>query len=155
MMKITTFTVALIIGIVLIYFAYDYLRKLEDCMCAQGMFQSEDRRADITKLKYIELLLLVIALANFFFAFKNKLTPLLSTIFFFFMIIVYIMFIMNVVKLYNNIPTDCECAIQWPRYYIYLQSILMTFVLITFFIAIFLFVYGAKVMKGKMIKGRK
>jgi hypothetical protein len=155
MIKITTFTVAVIIGIVLIYFAYDYLRKLENCMCAQGMFQSEDRKADITKLKYIELLLLVIALANFFFAFKNKLSPLLSTIFFFFMLAVYIIFIMNVVKLYNNMPSDCECAIQWPRYYIYLQSILMTLTLITFFVAIFVFVYASKVMKGKMLKGRK
>ncbi len=155
MMKITTFTVAIIIGIVLIYFAYDYLRKLEDCMCAQGMFQSEDRKADITKLKYIELLLLVIALANFLFAFKNKLSPLLSTIFFFFMLAIYIVFVMNVVKLYNNMPPDCECALQWPRYYIYIQSILMTLTLITFFVAIFVFVYASKVMKGKILKGRK
>ncbi len=154
-MKITTFTVAIIIGIVLIYFAYDYLRKLEDCMCAQGMFQSEDRKADITKLKYIELLLLVIALANFLFAFKNKLSPLLSAIFFFFMLAIYIVFVMNVVKLYNNMPADCECALQWPRYYIYIQSILMTLTLITFFVAIFVFVYASKVMKGKILKGRK
>lgn len=153
MIRITTLTIASIIGIALLYFAYDYLHKLESCMCAQGM-ADEEHRADITKLKYIELLLLVIAIANLLLAFNRSLTPFLSTLFFFFMIVVYAIFVMNVVKLYRNMPSTCECALKWPRYYIYLQTLLMTLVLLTFFMAIFVFVYASRSMKIAG-KGRK
>ncbi len=133
---------ASIIGIVLLYFAYTYLVKLESCLCAQGLTNVEENKAHITHLKYIELVLLIVALLNLFFAFKRKLSPLLSTIFFFIIIVLYGVFILNVFKLFRNMPADCECALQWPRYFIYLQSLLYTITLLLIFVSIFIFVYG-------------
>ena len=133
---------ASIIGIVLLYFAYTYLVKLENCLCVQGMKKSDENKANITHLKYIELFLLVVALVNLFFAFKRRLNPLTSTIFFFIIIILYVIFVMNVYKLYNNIPRDCECALQWPRYFIYLQSLLYSITLLLIFIGIFMIMYS-------------
>lgn len=142
---------ASIIGIVLICFAYMYLVKLEDCLCAQGLSKAEENKANITHLKYIELFLFVVALLNLFFAFKKRLTPLLSTIFFIIVIILYIIFVMNVYKLYNNMPSDCECALQWPRYYIYVQSLLYSITLLLIFVSIFIFFY-ISLKVGKVIK---
>ncbi len=140
---------ASIIGIILLYFAYTYLVKLESCLCAQGLVKSEENKANITHLKYIELFLLVVAILNLLFAFKKRLTPMISTIFFFIIIVLYIIFVLNVMKLYNNIPADCECALQWPRYFIYLQSLLYTLTLLLIFVGIFMFVYSvSKVRKG-------
>jgi hypothetical protein len=145
---------ASIIGIVLLYFAYTYLVKIEDCLCAQGLSKSEENKANITHLKYIELFLLVVALLNLFFAFKKQLTPLLSTIFFIVTIILYVIFVMNVYKLYRNIPNDCECALQWPRYYIYIQSLLFSITLLLVFITIFLYIYNVHKI-GKSVKMKK
>ncbi len=132
---------ASIIGIILLYFAYTYLVKLEDCLCVQGLSKSDENKANITHLKYIELFLLVVALLNLLFAFKKKLTPLLSTFFFIIIIILYIIFVYNVIKLYRNIPADCECALQWPRYYIYFQALLYSIILLLVFIIIFMIIY--------------
>lgn len=137
-----------IIGIVLLYFAYNYLVKLEDCLCVQGI-ANENQKSNITHLKYIELFLLVIALLNLFIAFKKKLSPIASTIFFFIIILLYLIFVYNVMKLYNNIPSNCECALQWPRYFIYLQSLLYSLTLLLIFVGIFTFVYSfSKTRKG-------
>lgn len=138
-----------VIGIILLYFAYNYLVKLEDCLCAQGLVKSDENKANITHLKYIELFLLIVALLNLFIAFKKKLSPILSTIFFFIIIVLYVVFVYNVIKLYNNIPADCECALQWPRYFIYLQSLLYSLTLLLVFVGIFMFVYSfSKARKG-------
>ncbi len=140
---------ASIIGIILLYFAYTYLVKLETCLCAQGLTNVEENKSNITHLKYIELVLLIVALLNLFFAFKRKLSPLLSTIFFFIIIMLYGVFVLNVFKLFRNMPADCECALQWPRYFIYLQSILYTITLLLVFVSIFIFMYGiSKARKG-------
>lgn len=140
---------ASIIGIVLLYFAYIYLIKLEDCLCVQGLAKSEENKANITHLKYIEFVLLVVALLNLLFAFKKQLTPMSSTIFFFIIITLYIIFVYNIIKLYNNMPLDCECALQWPRYFIYLQTLLYLLTLIFIFVGIFMFVYSfSKARKG-------
>ncbi len=138
---------ASIIGIVLLAFAYIYLVKLEDCLCVQGLAKVESQQANIKYLKYIELILLVLAFVNLFFAYKKRLTPMISTIFFVLIIIMYIVFVMNVYKLYNNIPADCECALQWPRYYIYFQSILYTLTLLIIFISLFLTIYMRMIKK--------
>ncbi len=142
---------ASLIGIVLLYFAYVYLVKLESCLCVQGL-ATDSAKANITHLKYIELVLLVVALLNLFFAFKRKLSPLLSTIFFFIIMVLYIVFVMNVYKLYKNIPADCECALQWPRYFIYLQSLLYTITLLLVFVSIFMIIYSASQMKKGLRK---
>ncbi len=139
-----------IIGLILLYFAYNYLVKLESCLCAQGL-ATEDNKANISYLKYIELLLLVIGLLNLFFAFKKLLTPLLSTIYFVIIIVLYVIFVLNVYKLYKNMPSDCECALKWPRYYIYLQTIVFTFTLLIIFLSILLVIYNSQ----RMMKNRK
>ncbi len=135
-----------IIGMVLLAFAYYYLVKLDDCLCTQGL-ATEGNQANITHLKYIELFLLVIALLNFFFAFKKMLSPLLSILFFIVIIVLYAIFVMNVIKLYRNIPNDCECALQWPRYFIYIQSLLYSITLLLIFVGIFMSVYKRSIQK--------
>ncbi len=139
-MKNNLMLISSIIGIILLAFAYIYLVKMEDCLCVQGK-ASENQGANITHLKYIELFLLVVALLNLFFSFKKRLSPLLSTIFFIIIIILYIIFVYNVHKLYNNIPPDCECALQWPRYVIYVQTLLYSLTLLLIFIGIFMNIY--------------
>ncbi len=139
-MKIKIGVIASIIGMVLLAFAYYYLVKLENCLCTQGL-ATEGNQANLIHLKYIELFLLIVALLNFFFAFKKKLSPLLSTLFFIVIIVLYIVFVMNVIKLYRNIPADCECALQWPRYFIYIQSLLYSITLLLIFVGIFMMVY--------------
>jgi hypothetical protein len=151
-MKFVGLSVPVIIGALLIYFAYDYLRKLEECMCAQGKVLSEEHKANIHYLKQIELLLLILLFVNLLFAFQSRLTPLLSTLFFFAILVVYAVFVKNVYQLYQNLPSDCDCALKWPRFYIYLQAILMTLVLLTFVMAILLMVYSSQRM---VLKGRK
>ena len=145
--KIKISVIASIIGIVLLAYAYFYLVKLEDCLCVQGLV-SEDNKARIDYLKYIELFLLIVALLNLFFSFKKRLSPLLSTLFFIIIITLYIIFIYNVHKLYNSIPADCECALQWPRYVIYVQTLLYSLTLLLIFVGIFMNIY----LRSKNIK---
>lgn len=144
---ITIITIASIIGIILLYFAYNYLVKLESCLCAQGL-ANEENKANITHLKYIELLLLIVALLNLLFAFNKLLNPLLSTVYFVLIIILYMVFILNAYRLYKNMPNDCECALKWPRYYIYIQTLVFSFTLLLIFSLIFLIIYKSQ----KMIK---
>lgn len=138
-MKSTVAIVSFIIVIILLYFAYDYLNKLESCMCAQG-YSVNQIKANIRHLKYIEMFLIILATLNFFFAFRENLSPMISTIFFFVMIGVYVYFVMNVYNLYKNMPNDCGCALKWPRYFLYIQTLLYTFALLTFFVSIFVIV---------------
>ncbi len=149
-MKTTASIIGSIIGIALLYFAYDYLRKLEDCMCAQGVANAEENKADIQKLKYIELLLLVIAILNLIFSLNTVFSPLIATFFTIAIVVIYVFFVMNVYRLYRNMPSDCECALKWPRYYLYIQALLMTMVLIVIFIMIFTIFYVAHKTKGNV-----
>jgi hypothetical protein len=157
-MKVPSFIISTLVGVILIGFAIHYLQKLEECLCAQGKAVLEEQKANLQHLKRIEILLLILLFTNSLFAFQSRLTPLLSTLFFFVILAVYVIFVMNVYKLYQSMPSDCECALKWPRFYIYLQALIMTAVLITFVVAILLMVYSAASKKAGLllkVKGRK
>jgi hypothetical protein len=155
-MKVASFTISVIVGVVLIAFAIHYLQKLEECLCAQGKAVSAEQKANLQHLKRIEILLLILLFANLLFAFRSRLTPFLTTLFVFVILAVYALFVMNVYKLYNSMPSDCECALKWPRFYIYFQAIMMSVVLLTFVIAIFLiFYFSSKRVASLKVKGRK
>ncbi len=157
-MKVPSFIISALVGVILIGFAIHYLQKLEECLCAQGKAVSEEQKANLQHLKRIEILLLILLFANLLFAFQSRLTPLLSTLFFFVIVAVYVIFVMNVYKLYQSMPSDCECALKWPRFYIYLQALIMTAILLTFVVAILLMVYSAALKTTGLslkVKGRK
>ena len=156
-MKVPSFIISALVGVILIGFAIHYLQKLEECLCAQVKAVSEEQKANLQHLKRIEILLLILLFANLLFAFQSRLTPLLSTLFFFVILAVYVIFVMNVYKLYQSMPSDCECALKWPRFYIYLQALIMTAILLTFVVSIILIYYTTFKTTGVSlkVKGRK
>ncbi len=126
---------------------YHYLTKLESCACVHG--QEKVSVADIQKLRYIELFFIAIAvigLINIFVGYQlqNKtLVSILSVVYSLILIVIYVFLVMHVLRLYKNMPNDCECALKWPRYYLYLQAftsaIALFFMLLTIIISIFVF----------------
>ncbi len=105
---------------------YHYLTKLESCACVHG--QEKISVADIQKLRYIELFFIavaVIGLINIFIGYQleNKMfVSILSIVYSVILIVIYVFLVMHALRLYKNMPNDCECALKWPRYYLYLQA---------------------------------
>ena len=126
---------------------YHYLTKLESCACVHG--QEKVSVADIQKLRYIELFFIAVAiigLINIFIGYQleNKmLVSILSVLYSLILVVIYVFLVIHVLRLYKNMPNDCECALKWPRYYLYLQafisSIALFFILFVFIISIFIF----------------
>ena len=134
---------------------YHYLTKLESCACVQGV--EKISVADIKKLRYIELFFIaisIIGLMNIFVGYQlqNKmLVSILSIIYSLLLIVIYIFLVIHVLRLYKNIPNDCECALNWPRYYLYLQAftsaIALFFMLLAIIISVFVFAKMANMKK--------
>lgn len=134
---------------------YHYLTKLESCACVQGV--EKISVADIQKLRYIELFFIAIAiigLMNIFVGYQlqNKmLVSILSIIYSLLLIVIYVFLVIHVLRLYKNIPNDCECALKWPRYYLYLQAftsaIALFFMLLAIIISVFVFAKMATMKK--------
>ncbi len=126
---------------------YNYLTKLESCACVHG--QEKISVADIQKLRYIELFFIaisVIGLINIFVGYQlqnKRLVSILSIVYSILLIVIYVFLVMHVLRLYKNMPNNCECALKWPRYYLYLQaftsSIALFFMLIAFIFSIIIF----------------
>ncbi len=124
-----------IIMLALLYYTYHYLVKLENCVCIHGNATGEER-ADLQKLRYIELFFIAVAVlglvALYFFKYDmNQLAmkSILGIAYIILLLVIYVYLVSNVLKLYRNMPSSCECAIQWPRYYLYLQGFLASIVL--------------------------
>ncbi len=119
---------------------YHYLTKLESCACVNG--SEKVTVADLQKLRYIELFFIainVIGLINIYVGYQmnNKAFMYYGSIIYGILIIaIYIYLVMHVLRLYKNMPNDCECALKWPRYYLYLQAFLASITL--FFILFFM-----------------
>ncbi len=134
---------------------YHYLTKLESCACVHG--QEKVSVADIQKLRYIELFFIAVAvfgLINIFVGYQlqNKmLVSILSVVYSFVLIVIYVFLVMHVLRLYKNMPNDCECALKWPRYYLYLQAftsaLALFFMLLALIISIFVFAKMATMKK--------
>jgi hypothetical protein len=139
----------------LLYATYHYLTKLESCACVNGT--EKENIADLQKLRYIELFFIainVIGLINLFIGYQMNNSTLIkygSLVYTILIIVIYVYLVMHVLRLYKNMPSNCECALQWPRYYLYLQafgaSISLFFMLFAIVISIFLFAKMATMKK--------
>ncbi len=121
-----------IIAVVLLYFAYQYLVQLESCLCAQASADG-NAQSDLQMLKYTELFLIVIMVLSIVGVYSKivRLSPLIVIIMAIAIIAVYVIVMIHVYRLYNNMPADCECAIKWPRYVLYVQWVSYTLAIVS------------------------
>ncbi len=134
---------------------YHYLTKLESCACVNGT--EKITVADLQKLRYIELFFIainVIGLINLYIGYQINNKALMyygSIIYGILIIIIYVYLVIHVLRLHKNMPNDCECALKWPRYYLYLQaflaSITLFFMLFAIIISLFVFAKLATMKK--------
>ncbi len=151
----TTLTIISLIVLGLLGATYHYLTKLESCACVNGT--EKENVADLQKLRYIELFFIainIIGLINIYVAYQINNKTLMyygSLIYGILIIIIYVYLVMHVLRLYKNMPNDCECALKWPRYYLYLQafiaSISLFFMLFAVIISIVVFAKLATMKK--------
>jgi hypothetical protein len=139
----TTF-VSSILGLIIIYLAYNYLNGLKNCDCVQIK--------SVNALKNIELLLLIISIGSFIvklFSSKEdikkmiKKYPLSIYAVYSLAIVVFsimITYIYNFYNFYKKFKSDCNCAKDWKRYILYYQAfIVITNVILYSVIFILLF----------------
>ncbi len=131
-----------ILAIVLLYFAYQYLVQLESCLCAQASADGSSK-ADLQMLKYVELFLIVIMVLSILGIYSKILlsSVMIGVLMGFAIVAVYIIVMIHVFRLYNNMPADCECAIKWPRYVLYVQWVSYTLAILSFVISFVIGVY--------------
>ncbi len=151
----TTLTIISLIVLGLLGATYHYLTKLESCACVNGT--EKENIADLQKLRYIVLFFIainVIGLINLYIGYQMNNSTLIkygSLVYTILIIVIYVYLVMHVLRLYKNMPSNCECALQWPRYYLYLQafiaSISLFFMLFAIVISIFLFAKMATMKK--------
>jgi drug/metabolite transporter (DMT)-like permease len=122
-----------IISIVLLYFAYAYLKGLKTCACANDLYA--------TRLKNLESILLGFNVMIFCFAVLssfhlfNALDKIkqhilkIAMVGGLIMLAYYSYFVYNGYSFWKSLPADCACADKWPKYYIYLQSIVYFLIL--------------------------
>jgi hypothetical protein len=148
-------TIFSLIVLGLLVATYHYLTKLESCACVHGT--NQENVADLQKLRYIELFFIVvnvIGLINLYVGYQMKNEALIkygSFVYGILIILIYVYLVMHVLRLYKNMPNDCECALKWPRYYLYLQaffaSITLFFMLFAIIVSIFVFAKLATMKK--------
>jgi hypothetical protein len=123
-----------LIGIVLLYFAYAYLKSLKTCNCVNSTYT--------TRLKNLEAVFIVINSIFFLFAIfgslhilgalekiKNHLLKLimLGGIS---MLLIYSYFVYTGYKFWHTMQDNCKCADGWQKYYIYLQTIVLFLIIL-------------------------
>jgi hypothetical protein len=140
-----TKTFITIVVIALLYYVYLYLTKLESCVCVHGGASGENK-ADLQKLRYIELLFITLNVIGLLFLWccSYDIGQLVSkgfgaVIYLIVLLVIYVYLVTNVLKLYKNMPNNCECAIQWPRYFLYIQGFIASILL---FIVAFTIIVG-------------
>jgi len=125
-----------IVGLLLVYLAYAYLRNLNDCSCVNQIY--------VDRMKYIESILLVIGgisvilsiLTNIIMVdlvnmIKKNLgiAALVTALYALFMLIVYMYFVYDTYQFSSTMEIPCKCADGWQKYYIYFQAIMMVFII--------------------------
>ena len=148
-------TIFSLIVLGLLVATYHYLTKLESCACVNG--SEKVNVADLQKLRYIELFFIVvnvIGLINLYIGYQINNQTLMkygSFVYGILIIVIYVYLVMHVLRLYKNMPNDCECALKWPRYYLYVQaflaSITLFFMLFAIIVSIFVFAKLATMKK--------
>jgi hypothetical protein len=123
-----------LISVILLYFAYAYLKNLHNCNCVNSTYT--------TRLKYMEEILLGLNIIVFCFSllssfhilgalerFKTHIFKLLM-LGGISMILFYIYFVYNAYEFWNTMHAKCTCADGWQKYYIYLQSFAFLFIIL-------------------------
>ncbi len=143
--QITVYIIILLLQV----FTYMYLRDLNSCICVQGLAQDVQERdkANIKHLEYIFLFFIIMTLVNILLFMKpnlskNKMLLNFSFIYMILIIIIYIVLIVNTLRLYKNMPDDCDCAKKWPRFYLYLTSFLAAIIMFSIVVTLLLFIFA-------------
>ena len=126
-----------IIGLILVYLAYVYLRNLSDCSCVNQIF--------VERLKNIEALILTLSVVSLITSviISIFMTDLYGSIEKFkkyilfgfsllalFMIVVYSYFVYDTYMFSSTMSVPCVCANGWQKYYIYFQAITMVLIIL-------------------------
>ena len=138
-----------IIILILQICTYMYLRNLNTCVCVQGLSQDVQERdkSNIKHLEYIFLFFIIMTLVNLLFITKpdlskNKMLASFSLIYMVILIMVYVVLIVNTLRLYKNMPSDCDCARKWPRFYLYLTSFIAAIIMFNVIMFVLTMVFG-------------
>ena len=126
-----------IIGLILVYLAYVYLRNLSDCSCVNQIF--------VERLKNIEALILTLSVVSLITSviISVFMTDLYGTIVQFkkyilfgfsllalFMLVVYAYFVYDAYMFSSTMSVPCVCANGWQKYYIYFQAATMVLIIL-------------------------
>ena len=128
-----------IISIILLYFAYAYLKGLKTCECANQLYATRLKNLEAILLGFNVFILAFAVLSSF--KIINVLDKLkqhilkIAMLGGITMLLFYSVFIFNGYKFWNTLPVVCSCANKWEKYYIYFQTIF--FFLITLFTTLF------------------
>lgn len=130
-----------IIILILQIITYYYIRKLNSCDCAQALGKTD--KANIQYLEYIFLFFIIVSIINILYIFGVKSPSYLfmnyAMIYTILLVIIHVFLIVHTYRLYRNMPNDCDCALKWPRYYLYVTTIIAFINVCAFIIA---FIYG-------------
>lgn len=119
--------VAIVLLIIQI-FTYQYLVKLNECFCVQSLHKTE--MANLQHLQYVMLFFIAVnamGIVTSFISGRNSISTWMvygTGLYFILLAIVYITLILHTYRLYQNMPETCECAVKWPRYYLYFLALL-------------------------------
>jgi hypothetical protein len=126
-----------IIGLILVYLAYVYLRNLSDCSCVNQIY--------VERLKNIEAIILTLSVVSLITSviISVFMTDLYGTIVQFkkyilfgfsllalFMLVVYAYFIYDTYMFSSTMSAPCTCANGWQKYYIYFQATVMVLIVL-------------------------
>ena len=126
-----------IIGLILVYLAYVYLRNLSDCSCVNQIF--------VERLKNIEALILTLSLVSLITSviigiFMTDLYGSIEkfkkyilfgfTLLALFMLVVYAYFVYDTYMFSSTMGVPCVCANGLQKYYIYFQAITMVLIIL-------------------------
>jgi hypothetical protein len=122
--------------LIFIYFAYSYVKNLDNCKCVSFL------KDNIDNIKNIELFLIsiqvigiVMNIGTYLFGFdikkfaKTNYKPMMLFLGIYLIVLVTILinFIYNVYEFGTNIPKDCDCADKWQRDILYIQAVIYSF----------------------------
>jgi hypothetical protein len=137
-------------GVLVLYFihlAYFYLDNLKLCSCVNNQqYVNNIKNAETTIMAFIVIgMALNFTLVPYLKNYDNKTLNIIlwiMVLYSIFVFSVYIYFIYNVYKFKNSYKNNCECAMKWQRWIVFIQyglyliSIIM--ILMLFFIGFFM-----------------
>ena len=130
--------IANLVGLVLVYFAYIYLRNLSNCSCVNQIYVERLKGIEIIMMSLSIIGIITSLVINLFM--KDFTTKLIQnytkyilygfTIFALIMMVIYSYFVYDTYMFSSTMSIPCKCADGWQKYYIYFQAISMIFIII-------------------------